>query len=199
MSGFQRGNIRGAKLKPEQVAMIRYRYLEERGCTQGKLAREYGVTVGTIAGIVRLETWQHVGLIDDPGHDRPPPHMHVPAPTQEELAASTQKLQALLEKPQALPEPNAADKYFGPGATRAKHAFLSGICVKCLQVEGEHDYVCSGQPPTVELILPPSSGLAKLQSLAGLKAQASEALGDELDSFASESASDAGLGGNKGD
>lgn len=56
MPSFNRGNLKSAKLTPEQVYDIRQKYTE--GWTQAALARLYQVTTGTIGRIVRGEAWQ---------------------------------------------------------------------------------------------------------------------------------------------
>jgi hypothetical protein len=56
MSKFNRHNTRSAKLSATDVYNIRQRYTE--GESQGSLAREFQVTVGTIGRIVRGESWQ---------------------------------------------------------------------------------------------------------------------------------------------
>ena len=58
MSKFAKGHRHAAKLTAEQVYTIRERY--DAGETQGALAREYGVTIGTIGRAVRGETHQSV-------------------------------------------------------------------------------------------------------------------------------------------
>lgn len=55
---FNHRNSRAAKLTPEQIITIRMRYDNEAYCTQGKLSREYGVSVQQIGRIVRGEAWQ---------------------------------------------------------------------------------------------------------------------------------------------
>lgn len=54
---FTLGHRRSAKLKPGQVLEIRRLYSEENW-TQGRLAREFGMSVGQIGRIVRGEQWQ---------------------------------------------------------------------------------------------------------------------------------------------
>ena len=56
MPRFRRHNYRAAKVTPEDVVNIRQAY--EDGATQGELARQYGVGVGTIGRMVRGESWQ---------------------------------------------------------------------------------------------------------------------------------------------
>lgn len=53
---FNRGHSAAAKLTPQQVLEIRDRY--NSGWTQGKLSREYQVSIGQIGRIVRGEAWQ---------------------------------------------------------------------------------------------------------------------------------------------
>lgn len=55
---FPMGNTKAGKLNGLQVADIRVKYHQE-GWSQGRLAREFQVTIGTIGRIVRGETWQN--------------------------------------------------------------------------------------------------------------------------------------------
>lgn len=59
---FGRSNTRSAKLSPTEVLDIRIKFAD--GATQGSLAREYGVTVGTIGRITRGETWQQFTKVE---------------------------------------------------------------------------------------------------------------------------------------
>lgn len=52
---FTRSNTKSAKLRPQDVLDIRNRYAG--GATQGTLARDYQMSVGTIGRIVRGESW----------------------------------------------------------------------------------------------------------------------------------------------
>jgi hypothetical protein len=86
MGKFTHGNSKASKLTNEQVFEIREKYFrEEEDYTQGRLSREYHVTVGTIGRIVNGLSRQNV----------PMPR---PGPTQEEIAASQAKLQAYLAR-----------------------------------------------------------------------------------------------------
>ena len=49
-----------AKLTTAQVLEIRSRYANEAGVSQRSLAREYGVTRGSIRSIVDRKTWKHI-------------------------------------------------------------------------------------------------------------------------------------------
>ena len=66
---FNRGHTAAAKLTPEQVLELRQRY--NAGWTQGRLSREYQVSIGQIGRIVRGEAWQqytqepHPDALDD--------------------------------------------------------------------------------------------------------------------------------------
>lgn len=62
---FGFGHKKSAKLSGEQVYEIRRRYTEERH-TQGRLARDFGVSVGHIGRIVRGENWIDVAQVEDP-------------------------------------------------------------------------------------------------------------------------------------
>lgn len=53
---FHRGTLAAAKLTPQKVYEMRQRY--NQGWTQGRLSREYQVTIGTVGRIVRGESWQ---------------------------------------------------------------------------------------------------------------------------------------------
>lgn len=75
-SKFWSGNTRAAKLTAALVEQIRERY-KEPGVTQGQLAREYRVTAAQIGRIIRGESWQNIPQ---------------PAPTQEDIAGSLQRL-----------------------------------------------------------------------------------------------------------
>lgn len=61
---FAVGNRGASKLTPQGVQEIRRRY--EDGETQGKLSREFGVSVTQIGRIVRWEVWQEIAA---PGID----------------------------------------------------------------------------------------------------------------------------------
>lgn len=97
---FSQGHTRSAKLTAMQVIDIRVKFAD--GATQGSLAREYGVTVGTIGRITRGETWNQFQFVESEGQvdarlakerlafgPRPPP-------TQDEILASQRKLAAML-------------------------------------------------------------------------------------------------------
>ena len=87
---FQRGNRKAGKLTGEQVYEIRQKY-SMPGYTQAALAREYEVSVNTIANIVNWLSWQHTGY--EPPGPRPPLEPRVGANAAEE---SFVKLQARL-------------------------------------------------------------------------------------------------------
>jgi hypothetical protein len=100
---FSRNHTRSAKLTATQVLDIRTKFAD--GATQGSLAREYGVTVGTIGRITRGETWNQFAFVESEGQvdarlaserirfgPRPPP-------TPEELLASQQRLLGMLGQP----------------------------------------------------------------------------------------------------
>lgn len=56
---FPTGNLGAAKLTAEAVQDIRRRYASG-GWTQGRLGREFGVTLAQIGRIVRYEVWQNL-------------------------------------------------------------------------------------------------------------------------------------------
>lgn len=60
---FSRGNAKAAKLNALKVLEIRDKYASG-DYTQGRLAREYGVTAGTIFNIVNGLTWQRALLVE---------------------------------------------------------------------------------------------------------------------------------------
>lgn len=61
MSKFRKHHTSAAKLDSMRVLAIRQKY--EEGWSQGRLAREYGVSVGQIGRIVRGEAWQEYSQI----------------------------------------------------------------------------------------------------------------------------------------
>lgn len=60
---FTRGNRRAGRLNGQQVLSIRQRYATGQ-ISQGALAREHGVTVGTIHNIINGYTWQTIPLVE---------------------------------------------------------------------------------------------------------------------------------------
>ena len=106
---FRRGSIAAAKLSPVEVLEIRLRYANE-GWTQGKLSREYQVSVGTIGRIVRGESWQQYQQTE---HLQEGQH-HEALEEQAESAVLTPEQQADMEAGLARllqPEPPRADPY----------------------------------------------------------------------------------------
>lgn len=98
MSKFNQNNSRASKLSPVQVHEIRSKYAA--GYTQASLCREYGISIGQIGRIVRGESWQQFPVARTENqvqadylrqHGSPPPE-----PTEEEIAASAAKLDALV-------------------------------------------------------------------------------------------------------
>ena len=65
MSKFHRANVRAAKVTATEVMKIRELYNE--GWTQGRLSREFGLSIGQIGRIVRREAWQEYSR-DMPPH-----------------------------------------------------------------------------------------------------------------------------------
>jgi len=61
MGKFNRGNQASVKLSNEEVLELRERYFEG-GWSQGRLAREYQVSVNTVGRIVRGESRQRVPM-----------------------------------------------------------------------------------------------------------------------------------------
>ncbi len=88
MSGYGQRNRAAAKLTPYDVQQIRRRYTE--GETQGKLARDFSVSVGQIGRIVRNESWNSTGLVA--------PRVEA---TREELEMSAARLLRLQEQTRA--------------------------------------------------------------------------------------------------
>ena len=93
---FQRGNHRASKLNGEQVLRIRAMY-QMRGTTQASLAREFRVSLNTIANIVNGITWQ--GLTAGESVDRPPPFGQPVEPQQSDIERSIARLHARLGTP----------------------------------------------------------------------------------------------------
>jgi hypothetical protein len=120
---FRLGNIRGAKLTPEQVVEIRERYW--RGMeSQGALCRAYGVSKETIGRVVRGETFQEYGGPVPGGREKPPA---------QELAEAAEDHAAL-----SAPEPDGA-------AIAASLAKLNTLLPPDKQVGGEP----AGEPPAL--------------------------------------------------
>jgi hypothetical protein len=78
MSRFAPGNSKAAKLTNEQILEMRQKY-EGGEYSQGRLAREFGISVNHVGRIVRGESRQSVPLI-----------------SAEDAGASFERLQALL-------------------------------------------------------------------------------------------------------
>jgi transcriptional regulator with XRE-family HTH domain len=97
MPNFKPGNHRAGKLTGEKVLEIRRRYREERGCTQGMLARDFGVTIGTIGNIVNGLTWQF--LTQGEAVERPPILGAGLPPTDYEIEASIKRLATKVGEP----------------------------------------------------------------------------------------------------
>lgn len=102
---FQRGNTKGRKLNGEQVVEIRERYATERGCTQGQLCREYGVSISTIANVVNGNTWQHLLRGEEPKVSRPPVHVAAPRLSDDDLRAAEQRMLNKLKSTEEQPRP----------------------------------------------------------------------------------------------
>ena len=88
MAKLRTFNARSAKLTGEQILEIRDLY--EAGWSQGRLAREFKMSVVQIGRIVRGESWAKLGgaraeqvLVEDP-------------PSTEEVEASAERLKKLL-------------------------------------------------------------------------------------------------------
>lgn len=58
MALFHRNNTRSAKVSATQVLEMRQLYAE--GWTQGKLSREYRLSIGQVGRIVRNESWNQL-------------------------------------------------------------------------------------------------------------------------------------------
>jgi len=84
---FQKGNRNAKKLTGEQVMEIRERY-GIPGVTQPMLAREYGVSLPTIANILNYVTWQNPSY--SPPSPRPP--LKAPPAPQSAVEASMAKI-----------------------------------------------------------------------------------------------------------
>jgi hypothetical protein len=107
---FRLGNLRAAKLTPEEVVEIRERYWQD-GETQSSLCHKYGVTIGTIGRVVRGETFQDYGgpvpysrekpaaqRLAEAGEDRAL-MSNAPKPDDAAIAASIAKTIQFIEKP----------------------------------------------------------------------------------------------------
>lgn len=113
---FPMGNSKAGKLTRTQVIDIRVKYHQEEW-SQGRLARYFGVTIGTIGRIVRGETWQ---TVQHPASARAAyqDESHIPL-TDEQLSKAAKESEARLLKslgmelgkeesaPPAQPEPRA--------------------------------------------------------------------------------------------
>lgn len=111
---FGRGNKRASRLTGEDVLTIRERYAMERGCTQARLAREFQVTVGTIANIVNRLTWQNIS--GDDGAPIEPPPLNPRPKGPKDLEASMAKMQRLLDNMPGAPKaPYSDPPPEGPG------------------------------------------------------------------------------------
>jgi len=90
---FQRGNTRTAKLTGEHVYEIRRLY--DEGWSQGRLAREFNISVGQIGRIVRGESWRNQA--------KPLPKMA----SEEEVNASAERMAKLIKEIQDKQEQNS--------------------------------------------------------------------------------------------
>lgn len=93
MSKFSLGHYRAAKLTPSDVLEIRRLYSEENW-SQGRLAREFKMSVGQIGRIVRGESWHQYHQIptdQEIEHDAAVAQMKPPA-SEEEIRASMERL-----------------------------------------------------------------------------------------------------------
>ena len=82
VGNFQKGNTRSSKLTPTQVHEIRQLYAQ--GWSQGRLCRQYDISIGQIGRIVRGESWkqyrqvptqqeeQHIDYIERIVNEEPP-------------------------------------------------------------------------------------------------------------------------------
>jgi hypothetical protein len=95
---FRKGNVRASKLTPERVADIRAKYAA--GWTQGRLARENQVSIGTIGRIVRGESWQAYQQVPMEEHVSAGQAAHVPSvpPISPEMAAAARESEARMAK-----------------------------------------------------------------------------------------------------
>jgi transcriptional regulator with XRE-family HTH domain len=116
---FQMGNNKASKLTGEQVVEILERYATERGMSQPRLAREYGVSVNTIAKILNGTSHRHItrpgqtpGLQPEQVY-RPPINMPAPTnfPPAEELLARLHKRMEGMAADQAARKTAASSLY----------------------------------------------------------------------------------------
>lgn len=88
--GYRQGG--NARLSEDDVRTLRKRYAE--GATQRELCQAYGVSITTVGRIVRGETW---GWLDGQGQSpEAPKPAPMPQASAEEVAASAERLRALL-------------------------------------------------------------------------------------------------------
>jgi hypothetical protein len=107
MTKFRLGNIRNAKLTPEEVVEIRERYWHGME-SQGALCRAYNVSRDTIGRVVRGESFQEYGGPVPGGREKPAAQRlaeagedralmnDAPEPDGAAIAASLAKLNTLL-------------------------------------------------------------------------------------------------------
>ena len=108
---FNQRNTAAKKLTSELVEELRTRY--EGGETQGKLSRDFGISVGQVGRIVRGESWQGSMSLRA---GRPPTARRL---TEEELEAiafkvmnPTSPVEAIVDAPRS-PEAQERAKAFG--------------------------------------------------------------------------------------
>jgi hypothetical protein len=90
---FHTGNNKAARLTGEQVVEIRERYGTEIGLSQSMLARQYDVSINTVAKIVNGLSWRHLLRAgDEPKVDRPPFAARLPPIQPGEAEASAGRL-----------------------------------------------------------------------------------------------------------
>lgn len=92
---FGKGNKYARRLKLGELNEIRLRYLG--GETQGALARDFGVSVGTIGRAVRGETWREHTLLEVTEGAKEVRQERAPAPGNT-LAASEERMRVFAEK-----------------------------------------------------------------------------------------------------
>lgn len=91
---FRQSNTRAAKLRPQDILDIRTRYAS--GETQGRLSRDYQISLGQIGRIVRGESWQQLPT-QRTDQDIQMEMVNSPPPDDDTINASLDKLRQKLD------------------------------------------------------------------------------------------------------
>ena len=87
---FQIGNNRARKLRGQDVLEIREKYLTGL-YTYGSLSNEYGVSLNTIANVVKGHTWKRIAGYELADQERQPPERVARPATDQEISESLSK------------------------------------------------------------------------------------------------------------